>query len=128
MRLLLDTQIVIWVATGDPRLSAQGLALVCEPSAEILFSVASLWEIAIKSGLGRADFRHSAAALRHGALEAGWTELAVEGHHALAVADLPDIHGDPFDRLLLAQARVEGARLVTSDQMLGRYGHPVLRL
>lgn len=125
MRLLLDTQLVIWVATGDPRLSASTRALIGDPSDQIVFSVVSLWEVAIKSALGRADFRHSAEALRNGALRAGWEEVAISGDHAIAVADLPLIHGDPFDRLLVAQAKVEGMTLLTADKTLGQYGSHV---
>lgn len=125
MRLLLDTQLVIWVATDDPRLSASARASIGVEGAEVAFSVVSVWEVAIKAALGRQDFRYSAAALRNGALRAGWEELSILGDHAIAVAVLPLIHGDPFDRLLVAQAQVEGITLLTADKTLGQYGSHV---
>ena len=128
MRLLLDTQIVIWAATDDPRLNAAGRALIGDVSNQIIVSVISLWEVAIKFALGRADFRHSAADLRSGMLRVGWEELDMTGEHALAVSELPDIHSDPFDRILLAQARWENMTLLSADRMLWRYGDPVRRV
>jgi PIN domain nuclease of toxin-antitoxin system len=128
VRLLLDTQIVIWAATDDPRLRVAGRTLIGDASNQIVVSVVSLWEVAIKFALGKADFRHSAADLRSGMRRAGWEELNLTGEHALAVSDLPDIHGDPFDRVLLAQAHCEGLSLVTADRMLWKYGNPVQRV
>ena len=128
MRLLLDTQIVIWAATDDPRLGVAGRALIGDASNQIIVSVISLWEVAIKFALGRADFKHSAADLRSGMLQAGWEELALAGEHALAVSDLPDIHNDPFDRILLAQARYENMTLLSADRTLWKYGDPVRRV
>ncbi len=128
MRLLLDTQILIWAATDDPRLSAAGRAMIGDAANQILVSVISLWEVTIKFSLGRADLRHSAADLRSGMLRAGWEELDMTGEHALAVSDLPDIHGDPFDRLLVAQAKWESMTLLSADRTLWKYGDPVLRV
>ena len=128
MRLLLDTQIVIWAATDDPRLGVAGRILIGDASNQIIVSTISLWEVAIKFSLGRADFRHSAADLRTGMLRAGWEELDMKGEHALAVSDLPDIHSDPFDRILLAQARWEDMTLLSADRMLWKYGEPVQRV
>lgn len=128
MRLLLDTQIVIWAATDDPRLNAAGRALIGDASNQIVVSVVSLWEVAIKFALGKADFRHSAVDLRSGMRRAGWEELDLTGEHALAVSDLPHIHSDPFDRVLLAQAQWEGMPLLSADRMLWKYGHPVQRV
>ena len=128
MRLLLDTQIVIWAATDDPRLGVAERALIGDASNQIIVSVISLWEVAIKFALGRADFKHSAADLRSGMLQAGWEELALAGEHALAVSDLPDIHNDPFDRILLAQARYENMTLLSADRTLWKYGDPVRRV
>lgn len=85
------------------------------------FSAASLWEIAIKSALGRADFVVEPRRLRRGLLDNGWQELAVSGEHAAATLDLPPLHSDPFDRLLLAQAHVEGLTLLTADRMVAQY-------
>jgi PIN domain nuclease of toxin-antitoxin system len=127
VRVLLDTQIIIWVATDDPRLSPAVRALITDAETRVVFSVVSLWEITIKAALDRRDFRHSAAAIRGGALQANWEELGVVGEHALAVGDLPTVHGDPFDRLLVAQARAEGMTLLSADRTLWRYGDPVRR-
>jgi len=91
----------------------------------IAISAASLWEIAIKSGLGRADFVVNPRLLRRGLLENGYSELPVTGAHAVAVDLLPGIHRDPFDRLLIAQAQVEGVTLWTMDELVGRYPGPI---
>jgi PIN domain nuclease of toxin-antitoxin system len=93
-----------------------------------MFSVVSLWEISIKRTLGRADFRVEPAMLRRGLLDNGYDELAIRGEHAVALAGLPSIHKDPFDRMLVAQAMVEGVVLLTGDEMLARYGGPVRAL
>ena len=95
---------------------------------ELLFSAASLWEITIKSSLGREDFRVDAGALRRGLLENGYFELPVTGEHAIAIETLPPLHKDPFDRLLLAQAFVERLTLITADTQLARYEGPVQRV
>ena len=92
---------------------------------ELIFSAASLWEIAIKSGLGRVDFRVDPRLLRRGLLENDYTELAVTGAHAVVVDLLPPIHRDPFDRILIAQAQVEGITLLTTDEVVGRYPGPI---
>ena len=87
--------------------------------------MASLWEVAIKNGLGRADFSVDPSLLRRGLLENGYTELPVTGAHAVAVHGLPPIHKDPFDRLLVAQALIEGVTLVTMDEVVRRYPGPI---
>ena len=96
--------------------------LIEDPDTELVFSAASLWEVAIKSGLGRDDFRVAARLLRRGLLENGYTELAVTGSHAVAVDSLPPLHKDPFDRILVAQAQVEGIILLTADSAVASYG------
>ncbi len=121
MRLLLDTQILIWAAGRPDRLSAEATALLEDPAHNVLFSVASLWEIAMKRALGRNDFRVDPRVLRRGLLDNGYRELAVTGDHALAVDLLPPIHRDPFDRILVAQALSEAATLLTSDAVLRHY-------
>ena len=90
-----------------------------------MFSVASLWEVAIKASLGRHDFKADAALLRRGLIENGYLELPVAGEHATAVAALPMLHRDPFDRLLVAQAQVEGILLLTSDPLVAAYQGPI---
>jgi prevent-host-death family protein len=112
VKLLLDTHLLLWAA-GDPgRLSAEARALIEAPENELLFSAASLWEIAIKRGLGREDFRVDVRLLRRGLLDNGYGELPVGSEHAVAIDGLPPIHKDPFDRLLVAQALVEGDHAV----------------
>ncbi|HEY1707723.1 MAG TPA: type II toxin-antitoxin system VapC family toxin [Rhizomicrobium sp.] len=128
MRLLLDTHLLLWAA-GDPdRLSGEARALIGSAQNELLFSVASIWEIAIKRGLDRDDFQVEPRALRQGLLNNGYGELAITGEHAVALDILPHIHKDPFDRLLVAQALVEGIVLLTSDQKLFAYGGPVRKV
>ena len=94
-------------------------------SNKLWFSAASLWEVTIKHGLGRADFRVDPHLLRRGLLENGYQELVIDGRHVMATAHLPPLHEDPFDRLLIAQAETEGALLLTSDEVVGRYPGPI---
>lgn len=124
MKLLLDTHILLWAANDDKRLSADARQLMLAPHARLFFSSASLWEVVIKSGLGRPDFAVDAHALLQGLRASGYEELAVTSHHALQVSLLPPIHKDPFDRLLLAQARTDGMTLLTADQTVAQYGAP----
>lgn len=128
MRLLLDTHIVLWAAVSPDRLSKKARSLLSEEANELVYSVASLWEIVIKSGLDRADFQIDPRALRQGLLDNGYMELPVLGQHALATDALPPIHRDPFDRLLIAQAVVEEITLLTADAQLSRYGGPVRKI
>jgi PIN domain nuclease of toxin-antitoxin system len=121
MRLLIDTHLLLWSAGQSSRLSPQARSLIGDPHNELLFSAASLWEIAIKAGLERSDFRVDATELRRGLLINGYGELAVTGEHAVAVTGLPAIHKDPFDRLLLAQSIVEDITLLTSDAVIAQY-------
>ena len=126
MRLLLDTHVVLWVAMDSPRLSAAARSTILD--AEATFSAASIWEVVIKSGLGRDDFIVDADELRHGLLRNGFEELPMTGAHALEVARLPEMHRDPFDRILLAQARWEGMSLGSVDaQLIGLPGVVDLR-
>ena len=128
MRLLLDTHLLLWAAGPSPRLSAQARRLIDEPDNELVVSAASLWEIAIKSGLRRPNFRIDAALLRRNLLNNSYQELAVTSEHAVAVANLPLLHRDPFDRILVAQSIVEGITLLTSDPLVAQYPAPVRRV
>jgi PIN domain nuclease of toxin-antitoxin system len=125
MRLLLDTHVLLWAATGPQRLSVATRTLFEDPNNELMFSAISIWEIAIKTGRGRSDFRIDAGFFRRGLLENGYTELPVTGAHATATAGLPAIHRDPFDRMLIAQAIAEELTLVTSDQAVAKYPGPI---
>ena len=125
MRLLLDTHLLVW-AMGSPERLPAGLAPMLEdPRNTPVFSVASLWELVIKQALGRPDFRVEPALLRRALLDGGWQELPIQAQHALAVAALPPLHRDPFDRLLLGQATADGLLLITADQQLATYPGPV---
>lgn len=125
MKLLLDTHLLLWAAGNSRRLSAEAHALLEDPANELFFSAASLWEISIKHGLGRPDFRVDARVLRRGLLDIGYDELAVTGGHAVSIDSLPPLHKDPFDRILVAQAMLEGITLLTSDSMVAKYPGPV---
>ena len=128
MRLLLDTLVLLWAAEGSARLSPGGRKLIAAMENELFFSAASIWEIAIKSALGREDFEADPGMVREALLENGYRELAVAGNHAAAVAHLPPVHKDPFDRLLVAQAMIEGMILVTADAGLTHYPGTIRRV
>ena len=121
MKLLLDTHLLLWVAGQPEHLSKAARSLIDDAENELLFSAASLWEVAIKSTLGRADFQIDPKLLRRGLLDNGYVELPITSAHAVAVTSLPPIHKDPFDRLIVAQALMEGITLVTSDQAVSKY-------
>ncbi len=125
MSLLLDTHFLIWIADGSPRLTPDVRQRLRSQEGSLLFSAASLWEIAIKSRRGRDDFRVDGAELRQGLLARRYEELPVTGLHALETAALPAIHSDPFDRLLIAQAWCEGVTLLTADSKVARYPGPI---
>jgi PIN domain nuclease of toxin-antitoxin system len=128
MRLLLDTHILLW-ALGEPaRLPRAAREAILEPDNDVLFSVASIWEVAIKSQLGRADFGASPEAIAKSALESGFDELPIRSTHAALTARLPGHHRDPFDRILIAQAMTEPARLLTVDSALRPYSELVVVL
>lgn len=125
MHLLLDTQVLLWVAGMPDKLSKLARALIEDPGNRLLFSAASLWEITIKRGLGRSDFRVEPEVLRRGLVENGYDELPITSTHAMAVGYLPAIHKDPFDRILVAQAELEGVLLLTRDERVAKYPGPI---
>ena len=125
MRLLLDTHLLVWAMGSPERLPAGLAAMLEDPRNTPVFSVASLWELVSKQALGRPDVRVEPAVLRRALLDGGWQELTIQAQHALAVAALPPLHRDPFDRLLLGQASAEGMLLITADQQLAAYPGPV---
>ncbi|MGH9761524.1 MAG: type II toxin-antitoxin system VapC family toxin [Blastocatellia bacterium] len=126
MRLLLDTHVLLWAAGRPGKLSKAARKLIDDPENILSFSAASLWEIAIKQSIGRDDFRVDARLLRRGLLDNGYGELAVTSAHAIALDTLPPLHKDPFDRMLVAQARVEGITLVTADTQVAKYPGAVM--
>ncbi|HTV78419.1 MAG TPA: type II toxin-antitoxin system VapC family toxin [Steroidobacteraceae bacterium] len=128
MRLLLDTHVLLWAAGRPEQLSRTARLTLDDPRNELLFSAASLWEVAIKRSLGRADFRVDPGPLRRGLLDNGYVELPITGEHAVAVARLPALHKDPFDRLLIAQAIAEDLMLLTADPLLMQYDAPIRKI
>lgn len=125
MKLLLDTHLLLWAASDPERMPAAARALIQDPQHQLIFSAASLWEIAIKRALARQNLRADPALLRRGLLDNGYTELAITGRHAVAVAVLPALHKDPFDRMLIAQATADGLLLLTVDPAVARYPGPI---
>lgn len=128
MKLLLDTQMLIWVTFWPEFLPAQAGQYIEDGDNEIYFSPASLWEVAIKNAKKRADFQLDPRFLRNQLLENNFYELAITGLHVTAVSDLPHLHKDPFDRLLVAQAKTENLILITSDSILAKYPAPIIWL
>ena len=125
MRLLLDTHLLLWAAGAPEKLSPAARVLLESPDNLLMFSAASLWEVTIKRGLGRTDFKVDPRVLRRGLLDNGYLELAITSAHAVAIDALPPIHKDPFDRLLVAQATVEGIVLLSADTIVAQYPGPV---
>ncbi|MBK7424279.1 MAG: type II toxin-antitoxin system VapC family toxin [Propionivibrio sp.] len=128
MKLLLDTHLLLWAAGSPDLLPAAARPLLEDAQNELLFSAASLWEIAIKSGLGRSDFKVDARVLRRGLLDNGYQELVITSEHAVFIDSLLPLHKDPFDRILLAQASVEGITLLTTDSLVAQYPGPVRKV
>ena len=118
MRLLVDSHVLLWHLLDDPRLKPAPAAAIEDEGAQVLVSVASLWEIAIKAGLGKLEVPED---LPEQIEQLGFQLLPVEPQHAWAVRDLPHHHGDPFDRLLIAQARIESLSIVTADPSFEAY-------
>ena len=128
MKLLLDTHLLLWAADSLERVPVSARALMADPHNELFFSVASLWEVVIKRGLNRADFQVDARVLRRGLLDNGYQELPILSEHVVAVEGLAPIHKDPFDRLLIAQAQVEGISLLSNDELVAQYQGPVIKV
>ena len=128
MKLLLDTHLLLWAAGKPGRLSADARRLMKDAANELIFSAASLWEIVIKRGLGRDDFQVDPRLFRRGLLDNGYNELPLGSEHAVAIDGLPLLHKDPFDRILIAQALVEGIILLTMDPLVAQYPGPVRRV
>lgn len=128
MNLLLDTHLLLWAAAEPQRLSAKARTLLLDPANHLVFSSASLWEISIKNGLERSDFNVDPRRLWRMLLVNGYRELPVTSEHAVAVSELSPLHKDPFDRILVAQARVEGLTLLTADKVVAKYGDGVRKV
>lgn len=128
MKYLLDTHLLLWAAAEPKKLPAKARKLLADPDNALLFSAVSFWEITIKRGLGRDDFQIEPNLLRRGLLDNGYEELTISSAHAIAVGHLPMLHRDPFDRMLLAQAEIEGITLLTGDAQIARYAGPVMKV
>ncbi|MDP3507963.1 MAG: type II toxin-antitoxin system VapC family toxin [Candidatus Melainabacteria bacterium] len=128
MKILLDTHLLLLVAGSPKRLSKEARTIVEDPLNEPLFSAASLWEIAIKQGLERSDFQVDARVLRRSLLDNGYQELAINSAHAVSIAGLPPLHKDPFDRIIITQATVEGITLLTTDALVAQYPGPIQKV
>lgn len=122
MRILIDTHVLLWTLGGVQRLRKTSGASIADPDNDVLFSAATIWEIAIKAALGKRDFGVDPAKIHEHALNAGFSELPVRSDAALRAGALPLHHRDPFDRLLVAQAELEKATLYTADRQLLAYG------
>ena len=127
-RYLLDTHLLLWAALFPERLPEKASNLMSDASNTLFFSTASIWEISIKLTRPRNDLNIDVRQWRAGLLSNGYTELTINSLHAMSVRDLPDIHKDPFDRLLLAQAMREDLTLVTVDEVLASYPGPILKV
>jgi PIN domain nuclease of toxin-antitoxin system len=123
---LFDTHLLLWAGSGSDRLPSPARDILATPANRVAFSPVSIWEVAIKAALGRTDFHVDAKRFHRGLLTAGYTEIAITGAHTAMIGDLPPVHKDPFDRLLVAQAKQEGLTLVTSDPLIARYSRDIL--
>ena len=123
MKLLIDTQLLLWAAADT--LPNGAISYFTNKENKLYFSSASIWEIIIKRGLNRQDFQVDPTMLYGGLLNNDYIELGITSHHALLVAHLPQIHKDPFDRILIAQANAEGMMLLSSDKIVSKYS-PVI--
>ena len=128
MRLLIDTHLLIWAAQHSRRLSRVAIGLIQDPENDLIFSVASIWEYGIKYAKAPDEFETSPHEFRDALVQNGYFELSISGAHVLAVSNLPPLHGDPFDRILIAQSMVEGITLLTSDVRMAQYPGPVRKV
>ena len=132
MRLLLDTHLLLWALRGASPLPItrwrEVVELLTDTETLPFFSAVSVWEVAIKAQRRRADFNIAPDTLRADLLASGYAELAITSAQAARVASLPPLHGDPFDRLLIAQAQTENLTLLTADRQIARYPGPIRRV
>jgi PIN domain nuclease of toxin-antitoxin system len=122
MKLLVDTHILLWLTGVSRRLPPSAREIIEDASNAVFFSTASIWEVVIKARRGHDNFAVDARKLRGNLIENNYQELPILGEHALGVANLPDIHKDPFDRIIIAQSFVEGLVMLTADKTVARYG------
>jgi PIN domain nuclease of toxin-antitoxin system len=125
VKLLLDTHLLLWSAGYPEKLSKKAAELIDAKENELFFSSANIWEVVIKRALGREDFKVDPRVLRRGLFDNGYSELPIASEHVVAIENLPLIHKDPFDRVLIAQAQVEGITLLTVDPKIAEYSGPI---
>ena len=125
MRILLDTHIYLWAVIDDEKLTHKARQIITQAD-EVFISSASIWEISIKQALGKidADINELASAIK----EIGFTELPINSHHAVTLNNLPNIHRDPFDRILIAQAMYEPMHFLTADETLKAYSELIIKI
>lgn len=128
MRFLLDTHFLMWTAIGDPRLRPAARRLLLDPENQFCFSAASIWEIILKRARRGPAFGYAPLPLRRQLIAHGYEEIPIDGSHVIGIESLPPIHKDPFDRLLIAQATVEGIVLLTADATIARYPGPIRKV
>jgi PIN domain nuclease of toxin-antitoxin system len=128
VKLLLDSHVLLWAAGQPEKLSESARSLLKTPENALFFSAVSIWEVIIKNSLGRTDFKADPARLRKLLVAHGYTELPITAEHVLKIETLPLLHKDPFDRLLIAQAREEGMQLLTVDASILQYGESTLNV
>ena len=127
MKYILDTHILLWAASGSKKLSLAAKKIINNTNNQLFFSVASIWEVAIKQGLARDDFHIDARLLRRALIDNGYSELPILSEHVVEVNTLPMIHKDPFDRILIAQSMVEGIILMTADESVCQYNRAMIK-
>jgi PIN domain nuclease of toxin-antitoxin system len=128
MRFLLDTHFVLWIPVNSSNMSSKSASIIRAPESELFFSVSSIWEIAIKKGLNRRNFQVDPREIRRRLIENGYQELTIQSQHVVMVDSMPPIHKDPFDRILIAQAMVEGITLLTADPVIAKYPGPIRKM
>lgn len=126
MKYLLDTHLLLWAAADSPKLGPQARAIIENRDNELYFSAAAIWEIAVKTALGKPGFQVSASLFRRLLLDNGYQELPIDSRHAALTETLPDVHKDPFDRIMIAQSQTEGITLLSADKKVIAYGHTVV--
>lgn len=127
MKYLLDTHFILWLPIGVRGLTRTAQKLIVDPANEFLFSVASLWEIALKRARYR-NFAYEPREIRRSMLENGYIEIPINSSHVFALDSLAPIHQDPFDRLLIAQAMIEQVTLLTVDATIAQYPGPIRKV
>ena len=125
MKILLDTHLILWAAGSPDELPTEARRIIEDESNELFFSSASIWEIAIKASLQKVNFQIDVRVFRRNILDNGYIELPIKSSHAIFIQNLPIIHKDPFDRILIAQATEEGITLLTSDVTVANYPGPI---